>query len=62
MNQLDKPQKGDTVAVMRTSMGDISIRLFGKEAPKTVENFVTHAKEGYYDGLTFHREIGRAHV
>ena len=57
MNQLDKPQKGDTVAVMRTSMGDISIRLFGKEAPKTVENFVTHAKEGYYDGLTFHRVI-----
>ena len=29
MNQLDKPQKGDTVAVMRTSMGDISLRLFG---------------------------------
>ena len=57
MNQLDKPQKGDTVAVMRTSMGDISIRLFGKEVPRTVENFVTHAKEGYYDGLTFHRVI-----
>ena len=57
MNQLDKPQKGDTVAVMHTSMGDISIRLFGKEVPRTVENFVTHAKEGYYDGLTFHRVI-----
>ena len=56
-NQLDKPQANETVAVMHTSMGDISIRLFGEKAPKTVENFVTHAKNGYYDGLIFHRVI-----
>ena len=57
MNQLDRPQKGETIAVMHTSLGDISIRLFPDKAPKTVENFVTHAKNGYYDGLKFHRVI-----
>lgn len=55
--QLERPQAGDTVAVMHTSLGDVSIRLFANLAPKTVENFVTHAKNGYYDGLTFHRVI-----
>ncbi|MEE0929702.1 MAG: peptidylprolyl isomerase [Acutalibacteraceae bacterium] len=42
---------------MHTSMGDISLRFFPEAAPKTVENFLTHAKEGYYDNLTFHRVI-----
>ena len=37
--------------------GDVKIKLFPEYAPKGVENFVTHAKEGYYDGLTFHRVI-----
>ena len=55
--QLQKPTTGDTVALIRTNMGDIRVRLFPEEAPKTVENFVTHAKEGYYDGLIFHRVI-----
>lgn len=55
--QTDLPQKGETVALMKTNMGDIKIRLFADKAPKTVENFVTHAKEGYYDGLIFHRVI-----
>ncbi len=53
--QLDKPTAGDTVAIMHTSMGDIAIRLFPEAAPKAVENFTTHAKNGYYNGLTFHR-------
>ncbi len=48
---------GDTVAVMHTSKGDIKIKLFPKEAPKAVENFVTHAKNGYYNGIIFHRVI-----
>lgn len=48
---------GDTVAVMHTNMGDIQIKLFADKAPKTVKNFVTHAKNGYYDGLIFHRVI-----
>ena len=53
--QLEKPTAGDTSAVMHTSMGDISLRLFPEAAPKAVENFTTHAKEGYYNGLIFHR-------
>ena len=53
--QLEKPAAGEQVAVMHTSMGDISIRFFPEAAPKAVENFITHAKEGYYDGLLFHR-------
>ena len=57
MNQLDRPQKGEPVAVIHTSMGDISIRLFPGKTPKTCENFMTHAKNGYYNGLIFHRVI-----
>ncbi len=53
--QLEAPAKDDTIAIMHTSMGDISIRLFPEAAPKAVENFTTHAKNGYYDGLIFHR-------
>ncbi len=48
---------GDTVAIMHTNMGDIHIKLFADKAPKTVKNFVTHAKNGYYNGLIFHRVI-----
>lgn len=55
--QYEKPQSGDIIATMSTSMGDIKIHLFPKIAPKAVENFVTHAKEGYYNHLTFHRVI-----
>ena len=57
MNQLDRPVKGEPIAVMHTSLGDISIRLFPDKTPKTFENFTTHAKNGYYDGLKFHRVI-----
>ena len=57
MNQLAKPTANETIAVMHTNMGDIAIRLFPDHAPKTVENFVTHAKNGYYDGIVFHRVI-----
>lgn len=55
--QLKEATSGDIVATMKTSMGDVKIKLFPKEAPKTVENFVKHAKDGYYDGLIFHRVI-----
>ena len=56
-NQLDRPQAGEQIAIMKTNYGEITIRLFGELVPKTVENFVTHAKEGYYNGLIFHRVI-----
>ena len=55
--QLSEPEKGETIATIHTNKGDIKVRFFPEEAPKAVENFVTHAKEGYYDGLTFHRVI-----
>jgi len=55
--QLKSAAAGDIVATMKTNMGDFKIKLFPKEAPKTVENFVTHAKDGYYNGLIFHRVI-----
>ncbi len=55
--QMEKPEKGDTVAILKTNKGDISIRLFPEAAPKAVQNFTTLAEEGYYDGLTFHRVI-----
>ncbi len=44
-------------AVMSTSEGDLTLELFEKDAPKTVENFVKLAKDGFYDGLVFHRVI-----
>lgn len=56
-SQTSAPVKGDTIATMKTNMGDIKIRLFPEYAPKAVENFITHAKNGYYDGLIFHRVI-----
>lgn len=57
MNQLDRPQKGESIAVIHTNMGDIFVRLFPDKTPKTCENFITHAKNGYYNGLIFHRVI-----
>ena len=57
MYQFEKPARDAEVIVMKTSNGTIKMRLFPEKAPKTVENFVIHAKEGYYDGLTFHRVI-----
>ena len=55
--QLKPLEAGDTLATIKTNMGEIKIKLFPAEAPKTVENFTTHAKNGYYDGLIFHRVI-----
>ena len=55
--QTRAPQQGDTVATMKTTLGDIKILVFPDAAPKAVENFVTHAKNGYYNGIIFHRVI-----
>jgi peptidyl-prolyl cis-trans isomerase B (cyclophilin B) len=41
-----------------TSKGTIDVKLFAKEAPITVNNFVFLAREGFYDGISFHRVIG----
>ena len=55
--QTAAPEKGNLVAVMHTNMGDIKIKLFPEEAPKTVKNFVELAKKDYYNGIIFHRVI-----
>ncbi len=55
--QLQEVQEGEEIAIMKTSAGDITLRFFPEQAPKAVENFLTHAKEGYYDGVIFHRVI-----
>ena len=44
-------------ATLKTNMGEIVIALYGEDAPKTVLNFETLAKKGFYDGLIFHRVI-----
>ena len=45
------------VATLSTDKGDIVIQLFPEHAPKTVNNFVFLASQGFYDGITFHRVI-----
>lgn len=56
--QTGAPKSGDTIAVFHIAdYGDITVKLFPKAAPKAVENFITHAKDGYYDGVIFHRVI-----
>ena len=44
-------------AEIHTKKGVMKIEFFEKDAPNTVDNFVKLAKDGYYDGLTFHRVI-----
>lgn len=46
-----------TVATIHTTMGDIHLRLYPKQAPKTVENFTIHSRNGYYNNIIFHRVI-----
>lgn len=56
--QMALPNKGDTIAIIHVKdFGDITVKFFPDVAPKAVENFTTHAKEGYYNGVTFHRVI-----
>ncbi len=56
--QFAEPEEGDTIAILHIEgYGDVKIKFFENIAPKACENFITHAKEGYYNGLTFHRVI-----
>ena len=52
-----KPAESGTAAVLHTTYGDIHLRLFPEAAPKAVENFVTHSKNGYYNNTIFHRVV-----
>ena len=55
--QLEMPQDGEEIAILHTSMGDITWRFFPENAPKAVENFLALAKAGKYNGTVFHRVI-----
>ena len=46
-----------TTATLHTNHGAIVLELYPEDAPKTVENFVTLARDGFYDGVIFHRVI-----
>jgi peptidyl-prolyl cis-trans isomerase B (cyclophilin B) len=46
-----------TTATLHTNQGAIAIELFDDDAPATVENFTKLAREGFYDGVVFHRVI-----
>lgn len=45
------------MVIIRTTFGEIKLELNAEKAPKTVENFLNYARDGYYDGTIFHRVI-----
>ena len=55
--QLNEVNENNPLVTVHTNQGDFTLELFPEVAPKTVENFITHAKNGYYDGVIFHRVI-----
>lgn len=57
-SQTGEPEEGETVAIIHIKdMGDICVKFFYEDSPLAVENFVTLAANGYYDGIIFHRVI-----
>jgi cyclophilin family peptidyl-prolyl cis-trans isomerase len=46
-----------TQATIKTNLGDITVKFYNEDAPKTVANFIKLASEGFYDGIKFHRVI-----
>lgn len=57
MSKLKEKKMANPVAVIDTSMGVIKIELYADKAPVTVENFVSLAEKGFYNGVIFHRVI-----
>ncbi|CAA6817433.1 MAG: Peptidyl-prolyl cis-trans isomerase (EC [uncultured Sulfurovum sp.] len=53
----DDSKSKDIIVILETNQGNIELKMFPDVAPLAVENFVTHAKDGYFDGLIFHRVI-----
>jgi peptidyl-prolyl cis-trans isomerase B (cyclophilin B) len=51
------PEGPKTYATIETEKGNLVLELFATDVPRTVNNFVTLAREGFYDGLTFHRVV-----
>ena len=58
LSKVPQSDGGDIVKIkIETTLGDIDADLYAKEAPRTVENFVTLAKKNFYNGILFHRVI-----
>ena len=55
--QLNTEEYDGPIATLETNQGEIKLKLFEKQAPMTVENFIRLAKKKYYDGTIFHRVI-----
>uniref|UniRef100_A0A3B3QYV8 peptidylprolyl isomerase n=2 Tax=Paramormyrops kingsleyae TaxID=1676925 RepID=A0A3B3QYV8_9TELE len=55
--QAEGPKRVSDSAIIHTTMGDVHLKLFPVECPKTVENFCVHSRNGYYNGHIFHRVI-----
>lgn len=57
MNKKMNNDKGTNkdMAILHTSLGDITVKFYSADAPKTVDNFVKLSQDGFYNGLTFHR-------
>lgn len=57
--QLNKPQEGDPVAIVDTTLGEFRFVLYPEQSPNAVQNFIDFAESGYYDGTyVFHSESG----
>ena len=55
--QLIDPAENETTAVIKTTAGEITVRFFPEEAPLAVENFLTLAESGYYNGVIIHHVV-----
>lgn len=53
----NKTKSENTFALISTNFGDIKLKLFDKDAPNTVQNFIKLSKSGFYNGIKFHRVI-----
>lgn len=51
------PNPSNPRVKIQTSMGDVVVELFEKEAPVSTQNFLAYVREGFYEGLIFHRVI-----
>src|SRR5215470_4951785 len=49
--------QGETMVVLRTTMGDITVAVDAEHAPKTAANFLRYVDGGYYEGGRFHRTV-----
>lgn len=56
-SESDIPTEAHPVVEMRTSLGTITLELYPDKAPKTVDNFLSYVRRGFYDGTIFHRVV-----